>query len=612
MMRLQDMKILIFSLFISAVVGHGIYDDETHHKMTRKISKRMKMMSKSLENVVSMLDTLQSQKDQCEASVANMTKELQKLSDKIIDDNIGGVTSGPPHIDLTDEEDRSDGKPVRVDVTSAFDDCMKSLDLDVMPKENAYIWCLRLSLWQFNHNYSDEYEDDSDLEILQVSDNTRSKRSARFIRRRLAPRDMTQPPSGFRIRREYRTLTRAERRRFHDALNVLYEDGTIDCFSRVHRNAIRSSGAHGGVAFLPWHRAFLALFEEALRQVDTRVFIPYWDSSIDDNMEAGPALSVMWDNEHLGPGNGVVNSGPFAGWVTPQSPLRREIARGTGSLIRQSRIDTAMLLCRLGDFTRRWENAHNGVHRWVGGTMARSFAASDPVFYMHHAFVDYQWEKFREHQINDCDIDPAFDYPPTSDENHDAEQPMDGMRFLINRDGIADYWTTNWYNYEDTPTCDTNCGDTPDMFCDPIKDLCTGEIRFDLNNGGRKKRQARQTPPPSDLLNQSNTSSVDCRNKKNLYAQSCYSLPRPRTEEEYADSILRGEIVPPREIEMIEARIQMEIIEFEKTPPDSEPIFFQAPPDDRSDCRTMETCVRDLVFAVIRGFKVTGKGYSGF
>ena len=94
-----------------------------------------------------------------------------------------------------------------------------------MTKENAYIWCLRSSLWKF-HNFdgSEDFEEDDNLEILQASDTSnRTKRSTRFIRRRLAPRDMTKPPSGFRTRREYRTLSVKDRKKFHDALNELYK-----------------------------------------------------------------------------------------------------------------------------------------------------------------------------------------------------------------------------------------------------------------------------------------------------------------------------------------------------------------------------------------------------
>ena len=37
-------------------------------------------------------------------------------------------------------------------------------------------------------------------------------------------------------------------------------------------------------------------------------------------------------------------------------------------------------------------------------------AAHDPVFYLHHCFIDYIWEKFRERQRDICGEDPETDY----------------------------------------------------------------------------------------------------------------------------------------------------------------------------------------------------------
>lgn len=45
------------------------------------------------------------------------------------------------------------------------------------------------------------------------------------------------------------------------------------------------------------------------------------------------------------------------------------------------------------------ELLHDGVHDWVGGDMgAVPYASYDPVFWMHHAFIDYIWEQFRKQQ----------------------------------------------------------------------------------------------------------------------------------------------------------------------------------------------------------------------
>ena len=46
-----------------------------------------------------------------------------------------------------------------------------------------------------------------------------------------------------------------------------------------------------------------------------------------------------------GTGAGIVNRGPFANWLTPDGPLTRNTAGGSGSLVRQSRIDFVMQFC---------------------------------------------------------------------------------------------------------------------------------------------------------------------------------------------------------------------------------------------------------------------------
>lgn len=39
---------------------------------------------------------------------------------------------------------------------------------------------------------------------------------------------------------------------------------------------------------------------------------------------------------------------------------------------------------------------HGGVHVYIGGDMSiLNTAANDPLFFMHHAFIDYLWELFR-------------------------------------------------------------------------------------------------------------------------------------------------------------------------------------------------------------------------
>ena len=43
------------------------------------------------------------------------------------------------------------------------------------------------------------------------------------------------------------------------------------------------------------------------------------------------------------------------------------------------------------------EYQHGGTHVFIGGDMERlETSAFDPIFFFHHAFVDYIWEQFRQ------------------------------------------------------------------------------------------------------------------------------------------------------------------------------------------------------------------------
>ena len=68
-------------------------------------------------------------------------------------------------------------------------------------------------------------------------------------------------------RKNQSTLTAAEKAAFVAAVKALKANGTYDVFVAQHRTAFLAGvndPAHGGPAFLPWHREFTLLFERAL------------------------------------------------------------------------------------------------------------------------------------------------------------------------------------------------------------------------------------------------------------------------------------------------------------------------------------------------------------
>jgi tyrosinase len=234
------------------------------------------------------------------------------------------------------------------------------------------------------------------------------------------------------VRKDVSGLTADERRRFVNALLEIKRRGVYDEFVRTHITYYTADGEHGlrtahmGPSFLPWHRRLLLELERALRRVDASVTLPYWDWTRHRSPTSPP-----WTDDLLG-GNGrgadrMVETGPFAyprgHWtikegVTDGPFLTRDLGRAAEpvSLPTRAELDSA-LAERLYDTspwdstsTRgfrnrlegwktgrddvRWRN-HNRVHRWVGGAMLGGGSVNDPVFWLHHAFVDLQWTRWQ-------------------------------------------------------------------------------------------------------------------------------------------------------------------------------------------------------------------------
>ncbi|MFG2359664.1 tyrosinase family protein [Streptomyces sp. NPDC048521] len=228
-------------------------------------------------------------------------------------------------------------------------------------------------------------------------------------------------------------LTPTERRRFVNALLEVKRRGEYDELVRTHvQYAVpdgerRLRAAHMAPSFLPWHRKLLLELEGALRRVDASVTVPYWDWTRDR-----AADSLPWTDDLLG-GNGrrsdrQVMTGPFAyragHWkitvgVTDVQYLTRDLGRAADpiqlptdqaleSALAEPVYDVAPWDSTVtrgfrntlegwgrGHGSASWRN-HNRVHHWVGGVMVGAASVNDPVFWLHHAFVDLQWTRWQQ------------------------------------------------------------------------------------------------------------------------------------------------------------------------------------------------------------------------
>ena len=94
--------------------------------------------------------------------------------------------------------------------------------------------------------------------------------------------------------------------------------------------------------------------EIALRQVDPDVALPYWDSTLDQNLPDARD-SVLWSSDFFGDSDsaGNVVNGPFANWRTVQGRdnILRQIG-GQASLFTENELNTVLQQVKNGHVLR--------------------------------------------------------------------------------------------------------------------------------------------------------------------------------------------------------------------------------------------------------------------
>ncbi|KAJ9223621.1 hypothetical protein DTO169C6_3973 [Paecilomyces variotii] len=221
------------------------------------------------------------------------------------------------------------------------------------------------------------------------------------------------------VRREWRTLDRSEKLAYIEAARCLTEspstrrsETTIhDDFVFLHSRI--GNYSHNAAPFLPWHRYFIHLYEQALhKHCNYSGVLPYWNWSLDwEDLSKSP----VWDNEtgFGGSGSGTesvangrcVLDGPFAGaqaayyegnyhpHCLSRGFLADEVIRRVGRLTVQPAILNRVFEERdYYDFLLKVEQAsHLTIPYIVQGDFSKVTAPNDPVFFLHHGQVDRVW-----------------------------------------------------------------------------------------------------------------------------------------------------------------------------------------------------------------------------
>ncbi|KAH8681966.1 hypothetical protein BX600DRAFT_505593 [Xylariales sp. PMI_506] len=256
-----------------------------------------------------------------------------------------------------------------------------------------------------------------------------------------------------RVRKEWRTLSVAERRTYIEAVQCMQakpaQNGDLyagalsryDDFQALH--IVQTPYAHYIGSFLPWHRNFVSLFENDLQTTCGYTGgIPYWNWTIDaPDMLSSPLFDPVngfggngiyianttgfpadWQIPADIPGRtggGCITDGPFANRSVPLGPgnhteytphcLHRDFSAYLLSFTgNKTKVDWVLDADDFWTLDHRIEGVGLGVanmslhaagHQSIGGNigeMTNMYSSpGDPLFYLHHAMLDNVWNTWQ-------------------------------------------------------------------------------------------------------------------------------------------------------------------------------------------------------------------------
>jgi tyrosinase len=202
----------------------------------------------------------------------------------------------------------------------------------------------------------------------------------------------TAAPRALRHRRSVRRLTAgqlADLRAAIVATQKIADDRGYQAWAGIHGLPLPISCVHHRELFLPWHRAYLYLFEKALQDQVPGVTLPWWDWT--DHSDGIPAAYAQKRTD--GKANPLHDSPIQPSGREAKSQTRTVRAPGApGGLPSAGEVEEVLGNKDFFTFQTQLESIHDGVHVWVGGTMGDiNTAAYDPVFWAHHCMIDRLW-----------------------------------------------------------------------------------------------------------------------------------------------------------------------------------------------------------------------------
>ena len=205
--------------------------------------------------------------------------------------------------------------------------------------------------------------------------------------------------------------------------------------------------------------------------------------------------SVLFADDFVGNADGSVTTGFARFWTTANDNcsaiypnLYRDIRQDIKGLFKEN-TDKLTMVNSFQNMCTPWntlfEDAHGGPHNFIGGLMSIiPCSPNDPIFYLHHCFVDNYFQRFKNYSLaNHFNVRyPDISKPnlPSSfndkkrdfAHNQGAKDTMLPFLDLVNEYGLlSDTYTNLFYHYDISPgdiscTKDTDCCNSKYLWCD--------------------------------------------------------------------------------------------------------------------------------------------------
>jgi hypothetical protein len=254
---------------------------------------------------------------------------------------------------------------------------------------------------------------------------------------------LPQPGSAGRIRKDARSLSEDELETVRRAFQGIIDRDPDDETSYFHLAGLHwfpapSECLHHEDRYHMWHRAYLRLFEDALRSVPgcEDVTLPYWDitGTPPDFLSKPPFDSYTLPRD--------VHANYPAGHVTSRYTAD-EIAANVVLYGIPGHIQAALTQFDWGTFTQRIEvGGHDNGHVASGDTLSTpDIAAFDPIFWFFHSNWDRLWWEWQ--QIMRATTKWSFRTTITSGQTEFLTDPFNVLPpFLARADEVIDIAAT--------------------------------------------------------------------------------------------------------------------------------------------------------------------------